>query len=68
MALQIQINGEPRDLAAPVALSDLLADLPDLPENFAIALNAAFVPRSAYPNTNLADGDEVELLVPMQGG
>ena len=66
--MEIHINGELTELARPIALSELLTQLPDLPENFAIAVIEAFVPRSAYPETRLTDGDQVELLVPMQGG
>lgn len=34
----------------------------------AMARNGTFVPRSAYPSTVLADGDEIEIVAPMQGG
>ncbi|GAA6153009.1 sulfur carrier protein ThiS [Pseudoteredinibacter isoporae] len=39
-----------------------------LPRQFAVAVNAQFVPRSQYPNIILQEGDDLELLVPMQGG
>ena len=48
----LTINGEPHNL----------------PESYAIAVNTAFVPRSAYADTTIDEGDQVELLVPMQGG
>ena len=34
----------------------------------AIALNEQFVPRTEYATTSLKNGDQLELLVPMQGG
>ena len=67
-AMTIQFNGDPMQLAQPVALTELLEGMQDLPENFAVAVNENFVPRSEYPRTTLSDGDQVELLVPMQGG
>ncbi len=66
--MQITINGETLELQQPQPLSELLAGRADLPDNFAIAVNEVFVPRSAYGATRLEDGDQVELLVPMQGG
>ena len=67
-SIQIQINGEPHELSGPQTLSELLSQLPDLPENFAIAINENFVPRPAYTSTAINAGDRLELLVPMQGG
>ncbi|AQA17736.1 thiamine biosynthesis protein ThiS [Halioglobus japonicus] len=66
--IQIQINGEARQVSGPQPLSELLAQLPDLPANFAVAVNENFVPRPAYPDTTIEAGDQLELLVPMQGG
>ncbi|NVK22051.1 MAG: sulfur carrier protein ThiS [Kangiellaceae bacterium] len=37
-------------------------------ENFAIAVNMEFVPRSIYSETYLRDFDKVEIVLPMQGG
>lgn len=35
---------------------------------FAIAINRQFIPRSAYANTSLNDGDQIDVVTPMQGG
>lgn len=37
-------------------------------ENFALAINMEFIPRSVYTETTLKDGDKVEIVFPMQGG
>lgn len=34
----------------------------------AVALNGNFIVRNSYAQTILHDGDQLELLVPMQGG
>lgn len=36
--------------------------------NFVLALNSSFVPRSLYPSTQINNGDEIEILSPMVGG
>jgi sulfur carrier protein len=35
---------------------------------FAVAINHEFIPRSLYHTVILKDGDEVDVVVPMQGG
>jgi sulfur carrier protein len=34
----------------------------------AVALNETFIPVTDYPQTQLADGDSMQIVVPMQGG
>lgn len=66
--ISIQLNGEARDISQTQNLTLVLQELSDLPDNFAIAVNEAFVPQSAYGDTMINAGDRIELLVPMQGG
>jgi sulfur carrier protein len=66
--MNIRFNGELTEIDGALTLEQLLAQMPDLPENFAVALNENFVPRGAYGGTMVTAGDEVELVVPMQGG
>lgn len=66
--MNIRFNGELTELQETLTLDQLLAQMPDLPENYAVALNENFVPRAAYADTVVTAGDEVELVVPMQGG
>ena len=67
-SIEIQFNGERRTVNGPQPLSDLLAQLSELPDNYAVAVNETFVPRPAYASTTINAGDQIELLVPMQGG
>ena len=64
----IELNGERHSIEQPQDVQQFLGSLQDLPESFAIAVNEAFVPRSAYADTTINEGDRVELVVPMQGG
>jgi sulfur carrier protein len=69
--MTITVNGTPRDdVAAGTSVAGLL-DLLDLPQRdrgVAVAVDAAIVPRAAWGTTLLSDGDEVEVLVAVQGG
>jgi sulfur carrier protein len=66
----ISVNGELRDLPAPVRLSDVL-DLPPgtpTPRGIAVAVDGTVVPRSEHPTTELAAGARVEIVTAVQGG
>ena len=66
--MNIHVNGNETELTQPMSLADMLNQRQDKPENYAVAINETFVPRSAYSSTMLSEGDRIELLVPMQGG
>ena len=66
--ITVILNGEEKDLKPETNLRQAI-ELWGLEENaFALAINSEFVPKSFYDNTTLNSGDQVELLVPMQGG
>jgi sulfur carrier protein len=63
--MKITLNGEPIGLATPTSVADLLgAD----PRGRAVAVNGFVVPREHHAVTELADGDEVEIVTAVQGG
>ncbi|GAA5315303.1 MAG: hypothetical protein AseanaTS_05080 [Candidatus Pelagadaptatus aseana] len=66
--ITIQLNGEAKQISEAQPLDQVLNELTGLPENFAIAVNEDFVPRSQYQAIEITEGDHIELLVPMQGG
>ncbi len=66
--MNILVNGSPTTLPEPLSLDQMLNRLEDIPQNFAIAVNGLFVPRSVYVDTAINEGDQIELLIPMQGG
>ena len=64
--MNILINNESHNLSAQT-VADLIDEIkPETP--FAVAVNMAFVPKSAYENTPLSDGDKVEIVRPVVGG
>ena len=65
--INIVFNGVDRRISTNV-LADIVAEVRKGSGPCAVAVNQAFVPQSDYAATQLQDGDQVEVLVPMQGG
>ena len=65
--MKISVNGKPTETSA-ATLADLLAELGKADAKIAAALNEGFVPAAQRANTDLADGDRVEIVAPRQGG
>jgi sulfur carrier protein len=66
----IHVNGQPREVAPPVRLSDVL-DLPEgatTPRGVAVAVNGEVIPRSRHAGTELTEGARVEIVKAVQGG
>ena len=66
--ITVFLNGENKLVDAKSNLLDAIAQWDLGRQTFAIAINKQFIPKSAYQKTHLLDGDQVELLIPMQGG
>lgn len=62
------VNGEPVELAEGCPVGELVRVRAGSPRGVAVAVNGEVVPRSAWDDTALADGDTVELLTAAQGG
>lgn len=65
--MKITVNAVPHEVSATV-LSDVLDELGFTSLAMATALNGLFVPRDARATSTLNDGDQLEVLAPMQGG
>ena len=66
----IHVNGQAREIAPPARLSDVL-DLSagaSTRRGIAVAVNGQVIPRSQHANTELTDGDRVEIVTAVQGG
>ena len=64
----IVINGERRELAAPVALGELLAALGHDPRAVAVEHNGRVLRRAELAATRVAPGDRLEVVRFVQGG
>jgi sulfur carrier protein len=66
----IKVNGQPREVAPPVRLSDVL-DLPEgatTPRGMAVAVDGEVIPRSKHATIELTEGARVEIVTAVQGG
>ena len=64
----ITVNGEPRTLAASLPLSEFLAAAGLDLRKVAVERNEEIVPRSAYAETLLGPGDQLEIVHFIGGG
>ncbi len=64
--ITIELNGRHHQLM-DTNLSAVLSEL-GYRQGFAIAINQIFIPRCDYDKTVLSDGDQIEIVAPMQGG
>jgi thiazole synthase len=66
--ISIVLNGEPRAVADGSTIAALLSDL-DLPAaHVAVERNLEIVPRSTFPDVQLAEGDRLEIVHFVGGG
>jgi sulfur carrier protein len=68
--MNVSVNGKPRTLPEGVTIADLVAAVTGqpLPRGTAVARDGAVVPRSAWRETAVAEGDRIEILTATQGG
>jgi len=65
--MRVMVNGQHRDVAA-ANIQALLTELDYAGTHFAIAVNFDVLPKSRWAETQLKDGDEIEIITPRQGG
>lgn len=68
VSLQVQLNGEPRELPDASTVAVAVAELTAAPSGVAAAVNGDVIPRGAWAATMLRDGDQVEVVTAVQGG
>lgn len=66
--MTLTINGEERRLEAAATVAALVAELGLDARKVAVERNLEIVPRSAYGQTALADGDRIEIVHFIGGG
>ncbi|HEY7774122.1 MAG TPA: sulfur carrier protein ThiS [Marinagarivorans sp.] len=64
--INISINGDRQD-CAQTNLAKLIATL-DTGEQYAVARNGEFVPKRLHAETELQDGDTLDIVTPVGGG
>jgi thiamine biosynthesis protein ThiS len=67
-AMTIKLNGDPREVPAPLSVSALLQQLEIDARRVAVELNLNVVKKTAYDSSLINDGDEVEIVNFVGGG
>ena len=68
MAVNVTLNGEAKQLEAPTSVRGLLESLGLDPAKIAVERNLEIVPRGAYGDVAVADGDRLEIVHFIGGG
>jgi len=66
--MRLLLNGEERDVADVVTIADLVAALGLDARKVAVERNLEIAPRSTYGDTQLAEGDRIEIVTFIGGG
>jgi thiamine biosynthesis protein ThiS len=66
--LRIKLNGDAHEVAHPLTVADLLAQLEIDPRRVAVEHNLVVLKREAFGTTLVQDGDEVEIVNFVGGG
>ena len=66
--MQIQVNGEQREVAEQTSIGELLHQLELDPRYLAVERNLELVPRAVHAKTLLAAGDRLEVVTLVGGG
>ena len=66
--MTITLNGDKRELAAPLTVAQLLSQLEIDGRRVAVELNLAVVKKAAYGSSVIKEGDEVEIVNFVGGG
>ena len=66
--MKISLNGEPYEVAGPLTLTALLAELNIDPRRVAVEHNLNVVKRANYDSTQVHEGDQIEIVNFVGGG
>ena len=66
--MNITLNGANRPTTPGLTIAGLIEELGYQDKRIAVEHNGEIVPRSAHPDTPLAEGDTLEIVVAVGGG
>jgi len=66
--LRVYVNGEAKELSAPLSLSELITQLDLPPQRIAVELNRDVVRRHDWSSTLLQENDRLEIVHFVGGG
>jgi sulfur carrier protein len=68
MAINVMVNGAPREFPAPLTFTQLLDELALAGRRLAVERNGEIVPRSTFADARVSDGDRIEVVIAVGGG
>lgn len=66
--MQITVNGKQHDFVSGSTISDVVAALEVKTDRIATELNLSVIPKAKYAETELNDGDKLEIVSFVGGG
>lgn len=66
--LDLKINGESRQFPAALSVAELIETLGYAGKRIAVERNGEIVPKGLHATTQLASGDQLEIVVAVGGG
>lgn len=66
--MRVTVNGEDEHLPEGLTVAELIERVGLADQRVALEVNREIVPRSAYADTRLAEGDRVEIVRAIGGG
>lgn len=67
--IAVELNGSPAELSEPASVADAVRALgAESERGVAVALGGEVVPRARWDQTELTDGDSLEVVRAVQGG
>ena len=66
--MELLVNGEPKTCAEPASLTQFIQQLGMKGDRVAVELNREIVPRAQWSETQLHDGDRLEIVHFVGGG
>lgn len=66
--MQLEVNGEVRDVAERTTVRELLAGLGVTTRHVAVEVNHELLPRAEHDTHELSDGDSLEIVTLVGGG
>jgi sulfur carrier protein len=66
--MRIEVNGQVQEIAEGTTVATLIESVTGSARGCAAVVDGEVVPRSAWPDVRLGDGQSVELITAVQGG
>ena len=66
--ISVEVNGEPRQVAAGTSIAAMLREIGIEPQKVAVEHNLEVVPRSTLEDVQVSDGDQFEIVHFVGGG